>query len=123
MTLFNNNPEISDIAAEPGSLLYFKQLLRQKAAHLKMQFDPFHSVSDLLKERSDFIDGILSSCWQHFLADYASRLSLVAVGGYGRRELFPYSDIDIVVLLDSVDTTPYQEALGNFLPFFGYDGA
>lgn len=117
MTRLDNNLEVSESAAEPGSLRYFKQLLREKTAQLAVQFDPFHSVSDLLKDRSDFIDGILSSCWQHFLADHANHLSLVAVGGYGRRELFPYSDIDIMVLLDSADTAPYQEALGNFFTF------
>ena len=117
MTRLDNNQDISEVAAEPGSLRYFKQLLREKTAQLGLQFDPFYSVSDLLKERSDFIDGILSSCWQHFLADHASHLSLVAVGGYGRRELFPYSDIDIMVLLDSTDTAPYQEALGDFFTF------
>lgn len=102
---------------EHDRLLSFKQLLKQKDAELRQKFDPQSSVSELLREKSDFIDEILSCCWQHFLATHAPRLSLIAVGGYGRRELFPYSDIDILVLLDSDDTSAYQEALAHFFTF------
>jgi [protein-PII] uridylyltransferase len=105
------------IFAEKDSLQQFKQLLKQNDAELRQKFNPHKSVSDLLKEKSDFVDDILSCCWRHFLGEHAKQLSLIAVGGYGRRELFPYSDIDIVVLLNSDDTSPYQEALSNFFTF------
>jgi [protein-PII] uridylyltransferase len=105
------------IFAEKDSLQQFKQLLKQKDAELRQKFNPHKSVSNLLKEKSDFIDEILSCCWRHFLGEHVKQLSLIAVGGYGRRELFPYSDIDIVVLLDSDDTNPYQESLANFFTF------
>lgn len=103
--------------AQKDKLQQFKQLLKQKDIELRQKFNPHESVSDLLKEKSDFIDKILTCCWQHFLGQYAPQLSLCAVGGYGRRELFPYSDIDLVVLLDSEDTTPYQEKLSGFFMF------
>jgi [protein-PII] uridylyltransferase len=105
------------IFAEKDSLQQFKQLLKQNDAELRQKFNPHKSVSNLLKEKSDFVDDILSCCWRHFLGEHAKQLSLIAVGGYGRRELFPYSDIDIVVLLNSDDTSPYQEALSNFFTF------
>jgi len=102
---------------QKDKLQNFKQLLKHKDTELQQKFDPQHSVSALLNEKSDFIDQILSYCWQHFLGEYAQRLSLIAVGGYGRRELFPYSDIDILVLIDSEDIGLYQEALANFFTF------
>ena len=105
------------IFAEKDSLQQFKNLLKLKDIELRKLFNPQQSVSRLLKDKSDFIDKILSCCWQHFLGKHVKQFSLIAVGGYGRRELFPYSDIDIVVLLDSEDTTPYQEALANFFTF------
>lgn len=103
--------------AQKDSLKQFKHLIKQKDLELKLQFDPQQSVSTLLKEKSDFIDLILSCCWEHFLGDYATQLSLCAVGGYGRRELFPHSDIDIVILLDSCDTAPYETALSDLFTF------
>jgi [protein-PII] uridylyltransferase len=99
------------------SLVQFKHLIKQKDIELKLKFDPHHSVSDLLKEKSDFIDLILSCCWRHFLGPYAGQLSLCAVGGFGRRELFPHSDIDIIILLDSNDTAPYEDSLVNLFTF------
>jgi len=102
---------------QKDSLKQFKHLIKQKDLELKLKFNPQQSVSDLLKERSDFIDLILTCCWDHFLGDHASQLSLCAVGGYGRRELFPHSDIDIIILLDSSDTAPYQEALSDLFTF------
>jgi [protein-PII] uridylyltransferase len=103
--------------SKPDRLTQFKQLLKQKDAELRQKFNPHLSVAKLLKEKSDFIDKILSGCWQHFLGDYAPQLLLCAVGGYGRKELFPYSDIDILVLLDNHDTADYREPLGNFFAF------
>ncbi|MFI3184841.1 MAG: [protein-PII] uridylyltransferase [Methylococcaceae bacterium] len=103
--------------AETGSLQQFKQLLKQKDTELRQKYNPQKSVSKLLKDKSDFIDQILSCCWQHFLGAHATQLSLCAIGGYGRRELFPYSDIDIVVLVAPDDTNVCQEALSNFFTF------
>ena len=95
----------------------FKQHIRDKDQELQQKFDPQLSVRDLLREKSDFIDEVLTASWQHFLADNAERLCLIAVGGYGRREQFPHSDIDLVILLDSGDISRYQELLTNFLTF------
>ncbi|MCX7085519.1 MAG: [protein-PII] uridylyltransferase [Methylococcales bacterium] len=98
-------------------LLQFKSLLKQKEIELNLKFNPQESVSGLLKEKSDFVDLILKCCWDHFLGQYANQLALCAVGGYGRRELFPHSDIDILILLDDDNTEPYQEALSQLFTF------
>ncbi len=95
----------------------FKQLIKQKDLDLQQKFDPHQSVKDLLNDNSDFIDGMLAASWRHFLGNHAENLCLIAVGGYGRRELFPHSDIDLVILLDSGNVSEYQEILTNFLTF------
>ena len=41
------------------------------------------------------IDGIIKNIWQSFKINEAC---LVAVGGYGRGELAPFSDIDLLIL-------------------------
>ena len=50
----------------------------------------------------------------------AEKISLVAVGGYGREELAPYSDIDIM-FLHPYKKTPYIEQVVEFLLYFLWD--
>ncbi len=102
---------------EKDGLLYFKQLIKQKNVELQQKFDPHKPVGDLLKEKSDFIDDILVASWRHFLSGQADSICLVAVGGYGRREQFPHSDIDFVILLDGNNIAVYQDVLTSFLTF------
>lgn len=84
-------------------------------------------MAELIHARSDFIDELLRSAWQRFLGEYAGNFALVAVGGYGRREMHPHSDIDILLLLcepaadaDECDWAwepPYEQAITDFYHF------
>jgi [protein-PII] uridylyltransferase len=106
-----------DWFADKECLQYFKTCILEKGLELNHKFDPQEPVGGLLKERSAFIDEILTSAWQHFLSNQAEKHSLIAVGGYGRQELFPHSDIDIVILTDSYTDPIVQERVTNFSIF------
>src|SRR6218665_2258208 len=71
-----------------------------KAALLKEFGDSRASVahaSKLVKALCRHVDGTLADLWEHAMMPPGA--ALVAVGGYGRGELFPYSDVDVLVLL------------------------
>jgi [protein-PII] uridylyltransferase len=82
-------------------------LIKQAQEELRTRFVEEEPVEGLVRARARFTDVLLRHLWhQRLPPDLASRLTLVAVGGYGRGELHPYSDIDFLVLVPK----PLEEA-------------
>ena len=63
-------------------------------------------TSSLLRNLAQQVDNCLKTLWEQ--GSMPAGACLIAVGGYGRGELFPYSDVDVLVLLPQ-DTQAHQE--------------
>ena len=88
---------------KPESLAkVWRSCLQQQQAELRTAFEQDADTARLLRRHCQLVDHLLRDLWQQ--SDLASDVCLIAVGGYGRGELFPYSDVDLLILLpDHVD--------------------
>ncbi len=66
------------------------------------------AATKLLKSLTRHVDATLAELWEH--AGMAPGAALVAVGGYGRGELFPHSDVDVLVLLPAGEDADARRA-------------
>ena len=90
------------LAAGESAVPCFRDSLRRFAETLRRRFEDGENVADLITRRAGFVDDVLRRAWQVAMPAEAPA-ALVAVGGYGRGELYPSSDVDVVVLLDGGD--------------------
>ena len=91
---------------------HYKEKLLEIIATLNGSSSKEKSALDLLSYYTETIDSLLISLWQNYQGSLG-KYCLLAVGGYGRKELYPYADIDILILTE----TPIKEdpALETFL--------
>lgn len=88
--------------------------LSQHDANIADRYWSRHNVEDLLRERSRFFDEMLSQIWLHNIPEQAqAQLCLLAVGGYGRGEQFPHSDVDLLIL--AIKPSTWSAEISAFL--------
>lgn len=90
---------------------YLNALDEQLVSFFKQGF----AVASLLEYRTFYIDQMLMQLFKHFKLDKADDVTLIAVGGYGRAELFLRSDIDLLVASVEQPTEEIQENISSFI--------
>ncbi len=71
--------------------------LRETQSSLDAGYREKHSATALLRGRSRLVDRVLRDLWARL--GMPPEIALVAVGGYGRGELYPASDVDLLLLV------------------------
>jgi len=95
----------------------FRDTLKHAQQLLKQRFEQNVAPDQLVYQHAATVDQLLRRAWQHFIGIDKHNIALVAVGGYGRGELHPASDIDLLILLKSNQHTEYAGAIQAFLTF------
>ncbi|KAB7627914.1 [protein-PII] uridylyltransferase [Alkalilimnicola sp. S0819] len=105
-----------DIALKGGTapIALFRNALKEGDRTLAQRFTEGVSAADLVPRRAWLVDELLRRAWR--LCEPSTEAALCAVGGYGRGELHPGSDVDIMVLLPEGGETA-AEGLEQFITF------
>jgi [protein-PII] uridylyltransferase len=101
------------LASPLESALALKQRLKAERQLVIAEFREDGKPEKLLRGLRSGVDSVLSEAWRE--AGLPANSALVGVGGYGRGELFPYSDVDVLILLGARPDAITQAKLENLV--------
>lgn len=114
--LFKN--QLSKLTDNELPIKPFKDKIKSALELLQEHQNAGVSSADLIKKFTWMIDELVIIVWNHFIPLAGSKqLELVAVGGYGRKELHPKSDVDLLILLGDNDYEAAAEFAEHFIRF------
>ncbi len=92
-----------------------RDINQQTMADFHQRYTAGEAITGLVHARAEFIDDLLVAIWDWCELPTTHSAALVAVGGYGRAELHPHSDIDLLILVQEETVGQFQAALEKFL--------
>ncbi len=106
---------LADGVISPGPVATGLRVTRED---IYRDFDRGVDIETLVHAQAELIDRVLQFSFTHFFDPaQRDRCGLVAVGGYGRSELLPGSDIDLMILLPKKADSKLQQSISAFLTF------
>lgn len=100
----------------PSLALALKEQLKAERQTVIDRFLVDGKAEQLLTQLKNKVDAALSQAWTSF--ELPPTAALIAVGGYGRGELFPYSDVDVLILLHEHPDAALQAKLEELIQLF-----
>ena len=115
---FTLDPDLEgfyDSLKNKSTVKTLKQSLLKTHKHLKNRFIQNDDIRSLIHLHSIITDLTIQYLWENNNLNKYPNITLVAVGGYGRAELHPHSDIDIMILLKDKSNTEINTNISLFL--------
>ena len=116
LALFDAESFQQALASSDQPLAVYKDALKNGRELIEERFRSGVHVTELVHQRAELIDQLLIIAWRQHQIDQ-DNLSLVAVGGYGRGELHPGSDIDLAIIIKEEPDAACNEKLSAFVTF------
>ncbi len=105
----------SDLSTTTDPVAIFRETLRQGKQTLQERFDRDDDIETIVHDYARMIDEILQRAWQFNFDESSHRAALIAVGGFGRQELHPGSDIDLLLLFEDNALENSRTTIETFL--------
>lgn len=105
----------AELSSSSNQIKPFKQAIQNASNILDERYKANLSITEIVEGRAWVVDQILKLAWQAQPWPDEKGISLVAVGGYGRGELLPHSDIDILILTAKDNASRYKACISSFL--------
>jgi len=103
------------ISEDASPVMVARELLKERYNADAEAFRQGADVRALVHSRADTVDTVLRLIWNRYPFSSSPDIALIAVGGYGRGELHPHSDIDLLILTRNGIEPGWQEDLGAFV--------
>ena len=113
--LSDNLAEYPAALVSPTDIKLLKDAVCSIDEGLKSLYQSGSDVETIVYGRANLIDQIINVIHKHLLKDIKQEIALVAEGGYGRGELHPKSDIDLMILLEEEENQKTKDLLEKFL--------
>ena len=111
----SSNLILSNQEIRESSILSKKNSDQEFRNWLKKRKSGVSGIENFLRNRSNSIDNLISSIWVTSNLSEKENICLFAVGGYGRQELHPYSDIDLLILYEGKLNKNIRTAIESFI--------
>lgn len=102
------------IAEGNNPIPLLRDAINRSSAILDERYKQNLNITEIVRGRAAVIDDILTLIWER--QDWPDRenIALLAVGGYGRGELLPHSDIDLLILTRKDRNSKYRDCISSF---------
>ena len=103
------------VLSTDNDIAFIHEYLSESQNQIDAYFVAGGCVTKAIQKRAWLVDQVLSYLWCQACLSPSDDIALLAVGGYGRAELHPHSDVDILLLIRENDDHSFDQGLERFL--------